>query len=97
MPKVLRLLWEEVRRDQKTIPAGFSYHLSRKDMRQFVDEYWQNLKSRVNPSISTDLFEPGLVFETFSRPKIGSHRLVVVDDRLFAEITNSANGVRKQS
>ena len=97
MAKVLKLIWEEVRKEQETIPAGCSYHLTQKDAESFGEAYWKSLAERAqksNSDISADNFEPALVFETFSRPQEGSETWVEVSLDLLIEIQSSDFGVR---
>ncbi len=97
MTKVLKLNWDEVRREQETIPAGCSYHLTQSDLESFVSAYWKVLALSAkehHSEVSVECFEPALVFDTFSRPREGSEIWVEVSSELLIEIQTSQTGVR---
>lgn len=97
MAKVLKLVWEEVRREQETIPAGFSYHLTQPDQEAFVAAYWEVLAQSAkqhHSEVTVECFEPALVFETFSRPREGSEIWEEVSQDILTELQSGKNGVR---
>ena len=100
MTKVLRLNWDEVRREQETIPAGYSYHLNQGDRESFVAAYWEDLAQRArkhHPHVTVDCFEPALYFETFSRPRERSETWVEGSQDVLTELRSGKTGVRTQT
>jgi hypothetical protein len=76
---VLRQDWLESERGWGQRPDGYSLHLTRVDVRQFVNEYWDRM--------------PDEVPDEYSRPR-GEPFLVDVDDVTYLAVKASKNGTR---
>lgn len=71
--------WEESEEDWGERPDGFSLHLNLDDRNAFVKEYWDGM--------------PDMVQSEYSRP-YGKPYLGMVDDKVFARVEQSKNGIR---
>ena len=71
--------WCESERGWGIRPDGYSLHLSKADLEQFIKEYWSTM--------------PDETPEEYSRPK-GKPYLVEIKDKLYRRVESSEKGIR---
>lgn len=71
--------WEESERGWGTRPDGFSLHLSEADRQAYIEAYWAGM--------------PDSTPDEYSRPD-GKPYTALVDDKIFAKVQKSQNGIR---
>lgn len=72
--------WEESERGWGTRPDGFSLHLTKEDLDAFIRAYWDRMPKSYVP-------------DEYSRPDGDPYRCPV-NDRIYAKIKASKNGIR---
>lgn len=82
MKTLLKQYWTESEKGWGTRPDGYSLHLDKKSLEEYVKEYWRRM--------------PNDVPDEYSRPE-GTPILVDVDDHLFEEVKSTKFGLRRFS
>lgn len=75
--------WLESERDWGTRPDGYSLHLTDKDRKQYVEEYWDAMPDKID----------GRAPDIYSRPD-GTPYVCDVDVDMYEKIKKSKNGIR---